>query len=452
MGIIKKETRWRRESATSTRALRLGKTLDESLLVLKLLDSTPDRFIQIVASIEQTSDLDDVSLDEITGKLKAFEERIKLRKGGQVREPENLLLHMGTLGGKGRRFNQDPLDLVYGDLVVYKSSHTSGKKLIFLLVDDCTRFMWAYFLTSKDQAFSTFKEFRQKIEMEMRMKVRMLRTDRGGEFTSNEFTKYCKENGIARQLTAPYSPQQNGVVERRNRTVLSTTRSMMKAMKLPLNFWAEAVRHAIYILNRLHKTERSGLQSSKQVILQDLKDTEYEESNDTKIPMDPDTLLYTRPDSSLCSLVDALLCRIHARPEGDSPEGSKASNPIYKRIKGAWHNIQERRRLSRSQVTATVVTISLRSRKKELGIVFYFGDSACQAIWLNDYLVILTGWEEEREWDTYNVNTSAENYKEDILTKSSPRLKLLGLCDKCSGVQDLGEAHVHRLRRENVDA
>ncbi|GJY21037.1 zinc finger, CCHC-type containing protein [Tanacetum coccineum] len=87
--------------------------------------------------------------------------------------------------------------------------------------------------------------------MEMRMKLRMLRTDRGGEFTSNEFTKYCKENGVARQLTAPYSPQQNGVVEKRNRTVLSTTRSMMKAMKLPLTFWAEAVKHAIYILNRV---------------------------------------------------------------------------------------------------------------------------------------------------------------------------------------------------------
>nr|GFC84090.1 zinc finger, CCHC-type [Tanacetum cinerariifolium] len=55
----------------------------------------------------------------------------------------------------------------------------SSKKLIFLLVDDCTRFMWAYFLKSKDQALSTLKEFRQKIEMEMRMKVRMLRTDRG---------------------------------------------------------------------------------------------------------------------------------------------------------------------------------------------------------------------------------------------------------------------------------
>ncbi|GJW76447.1 ribonuclease H-like domain, reverse transcriptase, RNA-dependent DNA polymerase [Tanacetum coccineum] len=77
----------------------------------------------------------------------------------------------------------------------------------------------------------------------------MLRTDRGGEFTSNEFTQYCKENGITRQLTAPYSPQQNGVVERRNRTIMSTTRCMMKATNMPQNFWVEAVRHAIYILN-----------------------------------------------------------------------------------------------------------------------------------------------------------------------------------------------------------
>nr|GEZ75268.1 zinc finger, CCHC-type [Tanacetum cinerariifolium] len=137
--------------------------------------------------------------------------------------------------------SKNPLDLVYRDLYGPISPATySGKKFIFLLVDDCTRFMWAYFLTSKDQTFSTFKEFRQRIEMEMRMKLRMLRTDRGGEFTSNEFTKYCKENGIARQLTAPYSPQQNRVVERRNRIVLSTTRSMMKAMKLPLTFWAKA--------------------------------------------------------------------------------------------------------------------------------------------------------------------------------------------------------------------
>nr|GEX97382.1 zinc finger, CCHC-type [Tanacetum cinerariifolium] len=132
--------------------------------------------------------------------------------------------------------SKNPLDLVYGDLCgpISPATH-SGKKFIFLLVDDCTRFMWAYFRTSKDHTFSTFKEFRQRIEMEMRMKLRMLRTDRGCEFTSNEFTKYCKENEIARLLTTPYSPQQNRVVERRNRIVLSTTRRVDNKNATPVN-------------------------------------------------------------------------------------------------------------------------------------------------------------------------------------------------------------------------
>nr|GEZ09561.1 zinc finger, CCHC-type [Tanacetum cinerariifolium] len=88
----------------ATKAKKLGKTLDESLLVRKVLDSTPDRFIQIVASIEQTNDLDDITLDEIVGKLKAFEERIKLRKGGQVESQENLLFAHDEHSKRGRRF------------------------------------------------------------------------------------------------------------------------------------------------------------------------------------------------------------------------------------------------------------------------------------------------------------------------------------------------------------
>ncbi|GKA65283.1 zinc finger, CCHC-type containing protein [Tanacetum coccineum] len=125
---------------------------------------------------------------------------------------------------KSKARSTSPLDLVYGDLCGPITPPTpSGKKYIFLLVDDYSRYMWVYFLTTKDQAFDTFKEFKNSIENELRTTLKMLRTDRGGEFTSNEFMLYCKENGIARQLTAPYSPQQNGVVE--------------------------AVRHAIYILN-----------------------------------------------------------------------------------------------------------------------------------------------------------------------------------------------------------
>ncbi|GJZ25712.1 zinc finger, CCHC-type containing protein [Tanacetum coccineum] len=151
---------------------------------------------------------------------------------------------------KAKARSTSPLDLVYGDLCGPISPPTpSGKKYIFLLVDDYSRYMWVYFLSTKDQTFDTFKEYKKTIENELRTTLKMLRTDRGGEFTSNEFTQYCKENGIARQLTAPYSPQQNGVVERRNRTIMSTTRCMMKATNMPQNFWAEAVRHAIYILN-----------------------------------------------------------------------------------------------------------------------------------------------------------------------------------------------------------
>nr|GEY24145.1 retrovirus-related Pol polyprotein from transposon TNT 1-94 [Tanacetum cinerariifolium] len=145
-------------------------------------------------------------------------------------------------------------DLVYEDLCGPITPPTpSGKKYIFLLVDDYSRYMWMYFLSTKDQAFDTFKEYKKSIENELRTTLKMLRTDRGGEFTSNEFTQYCKENGITRQLTASYSPQQNGVVKRRNRTIMSTTRCMMKATNMPQNFWAEAVRHAMYILKSVPK-------------------------------------------------------------------------------------------------------------------------------------------------------------------------------------------------------
>nr|GEX23726.1 ribonuclease H-like domain, reverse transcriptase, RNA-dependent DNA polymerase [Tanacetum cinerariifolium] len=89
--------------------------------------------------------------------------------------------------------------LVYGYLCGPITPPTpSGKKYIFLLVDDDSRYMWVYFLTTKDQACDTFKEYKNSIENELRTTLKMLRTDRGREFTSSEFTQYCKENGISR--------------------------------------------------------------------------------------------------------------------------------------------------------------------------------------------------------------------------------------------------------------
>src|SRR3954462_4293252 len=78
-------------------------------------------------------------------------------------------------------------------------------------------------------------------KMEHKLKVRALRTDRGGEFTSNEFNDYCEKIGIKRFLTTPYTPQQNGVVERHNRTVVDMARSLLKSKNMQGSFWGEAV-------------------------------------------------------------------------------------------------------------------------------------------------------------------------------------------------------------------
>jgi hypothetical protein len=110
--------------------------------------------------------------------------------------------------------------------------------------------MWVYFLTEKLEAFVSFKNFKSLVEKATGSNIIGLRTHRGGEFTSNEFTNFCHENGIRRQLIAAYTPQQNGVAERKNRTIMNMVRSMLSEKKMPKTFWPEAVNWAIYILNQ----------------------------------------------------------------------------------------------------------------------------------------------------------------------------------------------------------
>lgn len=110
--------------------------------------------------------------------------------------------------------------------------------------------MWTLLLKEKSEAFGKFKKLKASVEQETGCSIRGFRTNRGGEFTSRAFNTYWEENGIQRHLTAPYSPQQNGVVERRNRTILEMTRSILKHMRVPNNMWGEAVRHATYLINR----------------------------------------------------------------------------------------------------------------------------------------------------------------------------------------------------------
>jgi transposase InsO family protein len=164
------------------------------------------------------------------------------------------------LAGKQRRapFPQkalwrstEPLQLLHGDICGPITPPTpSGNRYFLLLVDDHSRYMWICLLPTKDAAAAAIKRVQAAAERKSGKKLLALRTDRGGEFAAADFINYCAELGVHRQLTAPYSPQQNGVVERRNQSVIGTARSMLKAKGLPGEFWGEAVTTAVYLLNR----------------------------------------------------------------------------------------------------------------------------------------------------------------------------------------------------------
>lgn len=144
------------------------------------------------------------------------------------------------------------LELIHGDICGPISPPTqSGNKYFLLFVDDFSRAMWVYMLKTKDEALIHFKKFKALVEKESGQVIKVLRTDKGGEFCSNELTKLCEDMCIVRHFTAPYTPQQNGVVERRNRTVVAMGRSLLKERNMPSYMWGEAIRHAVYLLNWL---------------------------------------------------------------------------------------------------------------------------------------------------------------------------------------------------------
>lgn len=147
---------------------------------------------------------------------------------------------------------QAKLQLIHTDLAgPFPEPSLNGSRYYILFIDDFTRMSWIYFLKSKAEVKDTFWNFKQWVENQSRCKIQMIRSDNGSEYTSLNFSKLCTEAGIEHQLTAPYTPQQNGVCERKNRTVLEMARCLMHEKELPKEFWAEATNTAVFVLNRL---------------------------------------------------------------------------------------------------------------------------------------------------------------------------------------------------------
>jgi transposase InsO family protein len=143
-----------------------------------------------------------------------------------------------------------PLEMIHSDVWTTKTESIGGCKYYVSFIDDHTRKVWVYFMKHKGEVFQHFLHFKAMVEKEKGVSIKCLRSDGGGEYFSNEFSEYLKEHGIQRKYSCSYSPQQNGVAERKNRHIAEITRAMLNEKNLPNYFWAEAVAIAVYIMNR----------------------------------------------------------------------------------------------------------------------------------------------------------------------------------------------------------
>jgi len=146
-----------------------------------------------------------------------------------------------------------PLELLHMDLfgpVAYIS--IGGSKYGLVIVDDFSRFTWVFFLSDKGETQETLKKFMRRAQNEFELKIKKVRSDNGTEFKNTGVEEFLGEEGIKHEFSVPYTPQQNGVVERKNRTLIEAARTMLDEYKTPDNFWAEAVNTACHAINRLY--------------------------------------------------------------------------------------------------------------------------------------------------------------------------------------------------------
>jgi len=127
-----------------------------------------------------------------------------------------------------------------------KPMSTGQNRYFLTFIGDFSRKTWIYFLKRKLEVLNCFKDFKAIVEKQNGYKIIIMRSDQGGEYTSNDFEAFCTQQGIKHQTTPAYTPQLNGVAERKNRMILDMARSLLKAKKLPKQYWVEAVSCGIY--------------------------------------------------------------------------------------------------------------------------------------------------------------------------------------------------------------
>ncbi|SGY15893.1 BQ5605_C012g06692 [Microbotryum silenes-dioicae] len=162
------------------------------------------------------------------------------------------------LGSKGHRLpfpdseshSPERLGLVHSDVLSFPTPSLTGKRYLVTFLDDHSRKLWAYAIDHKSDVFPTFQTWLAEVELETDARLRILRTDNGGEYRSNAFTEFCQSRGIRRQYSIPYTPQQNGRAERVNLSIVEGVLALLADSHLPATFWDEAAAYFVYCKNR----------------------------------------------------------------------------------------------------------------------------------------------------------------------------------------------------------
>lgn len=161
---------------------------------------------------------------------------------------------------KGSTRSSGLLELIHTDICGPFPAGITGHTSFITFIDDHSRYMYLYLIKEKSESLEMFKTFKVEVENQLDRKIKVVRSDRGGEYYGRHtdvgqapgpFFEYCKGHGIINQYTMPGTPQQNGVAERRNRTLMDMVRSMLANTNLPQYLWTEALKTAVHILNRV---------------------------------------------------------------------------------------------------------------------------------------------------------------------------------------------------------
>lgn len=148
--------------------------------------------------------------------------------------------------------SQELLGIIHSDLCgPMEETSFSGSRYLLTFIDDYSRKVFVYFLKSKDQVVEIFEEFKIFVENQTGRNIKVFRTDNGTEFCNRKMNEIIASSGIIHQTTCPYTPEQNGLAERMNRTIIEKARCLLIQANLSKKYWAEAVNTAVYLVNRL---------------------------------------------------------------------------------------------------------------------------------------------------------------------------------------------------------